>query len=121
MGFRAMINYRLYCFDREGGMVCRVDFEADSNVEARGIASAICDACSDEHHAYELWKDDLPIAGGETLAAVLQVGGLSAKAQQTVVDQEIALRNSYWRVSQSRKLSERLQAWAFSQPTRVSA
>ena len=121
MGFRAMINYRLYCFDREGGMVCRVDFEADSNVEARGIASAICDACSDEHHAYELWKDDLPIAGGETLAAVLQVGGLSAKAQQTVVDHEIALRNSYWRVSQSRKLSERLQAWAFSQPTRVSA
>jgi len=97
-----MTNYRLYCFDREGAIVCRDDFEADNNVEARGIASAICDACSDEHHAYELWKDDLPIAGGQTLASVLQV------------DHEIALRNSYWRVSQSRRLSQRLQAWAFS-------
>jgi hypothetical protein len=68
-----------------------------------------------------LWKDDLPIAGGQTLTAVLQVGGLSAKAQQIVIDHEIALRNSYWRVGRSRKLSERLQAWAFSQPTHVSA
>jgi hypothetical protein len=42
------------------------------------------------------------------------VGGLSAKARQTVVDHEIALRNSYWRVGQSRRLSQRLQAWAFS-------
>jgi hypothetical protein len=109
-----MTNYRLYCFDREGAIVCRDDFEADSNVEAKGIASAICDACSDEHHRYELWKDDLPIESVQTLAAVLQVGGLSAKARQTVVDHEIALRNSYWRAGQSRKLSQRLQAWAFS-------
>jgi hypothetical protein len=116
-----MTNYRLYCFDREGAIVCRDDFEADNNVEARGIASAICDACSDEHHRYELWKDDLPIESGQTLTAVLQVGGLSAKAQQTVLDHEIALRNSYWRAGQSRKLSVRLQAWAFSQPTHLSA
>ena len=55
----------------------------------------------------------LPISGGETIASVLQAGGLSAKARRTVVDHEIALRNSYWRVSQSRKLSQRLQSWAF--------
>lgn len=110
-----MTNYRLYRFDREGAIVRRDDFAADNNVEAKGIASAICDACSDEHHhRYELWKDDLAISGGETIASVLQAGGLSAKARRTVVDHEIALRNSYWRVSQSRKLSQRLQSWAVS-------
>lgn len=109
-----MTNYRLYCFDRTGSVVCRDDFEADNNVEAKAIASAICDSCSDEHHRYELWKDDLPIESGETLASVLRVGGLSAKAQQTVADHEIALRNSFWRVSQSRRLSERVEAWAFA-------
>ena len=87
-----MTNYRLYCFDRDGAIVCRDDFEADNNVEAKGIASAICDACSDEHYTYELWKGDLPIAGGQTLASVLQVGGLSAKARQIVIDHEIALQ-----------------------------
>jgi len=109
-----MTNYRLYCFDRAGSIVCRDDFEAENNAEARAIASAICDACSDEHHTYELWKGDLPIEAGETMNAVLYVGGLSAKAQQTVVDHEIALRDSFWRVGQSRKLNARIEEWAYS-------
>lgn len=103
-----MISYRLYCFDRGGSVVCCDDFEADSNIEAKAIASAICDACSDAHHRYELWKDDLPIESGVTLSSVLRVGGLSDRARRTVLDHEIALKNSSWGVSRSRRLSEKL-------------
>src|ERR1700735_1935018 len=107
-----MTNYRLYCFDREGAIVCRDDFEADSNVEAKGIAGAICDACSDEHHRFELWKDDLPVADGRTLGAPLDDGGLSPRARQAVRHALIALLNSDWRVSHSRRLRGKVGAWA---------
>lgn len=110
-----MINYRLYCYDRTGSLVCRDDFEAENNGEAKAIASAICDACSDVHHRFELWKGDLPIDGGETLCSVLRVGGLSDRARKTVIDHEKALMESSWRVCESRRLSERVQAWAYTQ------
>lgn len=108
VGIMAMSNYRLYCFDRARRIVCRDDFDADNRAEARAIARAICDACSDEHYSYELWKDDLPIESGVTLASVLRVGGLSDRARQTVLAHEIALKNSSWAVSRSRRLGERI-------------
>ena len=78
-------------------------FEAEHNSEARLIAGAICDACSDEHHRFELWKDDLPVADGKTLGAPLDDGGLSPRALQAVRHALIALLNSDWRVSHSRR------------------
>jgi CheY-like chemotaxis protein len=104
--------YSLHCFDKTGSTVFRRDFEAEHNSEARLIAGAICDACSDEHHRFELWKDDLPVADGRTRGAALDDGGLSPRALQAVRHALIALLNSDWRVSHSRRLRGKVGAWA---------
>jgi len=104
--------YSLHCFDKSGSTVFRRDFEAEHNSEARLIAGAICDACSDEHHCFELWKDDFPVADGKTLGASLDDGGLSPRARQAVRHALIALLNSEWRVSHSRRLRDKIGAWA---------
>lgn len=106
-----MGNYSLYCFDILGSVVCRDNFDADSNSEAKAIAGAICDACADEHHSHELWKGDLPIAGGETLALAFDAAALNAKAQKTAHDHIVALRNSSWPAGRSRRLRERIAAF----------
>jgi CheY-like chemotaxis protein len=103
--------YSLHCFDKSGSIVFRRDFEAEHNSEARLIAGAICDACSDEHHRFELWKDDLPVADGKTLGSPLDDGGLSPRAVQAVRHALIALLNSDWRVSHSRRLRGKVGAW----------
>src|ERR1700722_18526641 len=104
--------YSLQCFDNAGSTVFRHAFEAEHNSEARLIAGAICDACSDEHHRFELWKDDLPVADGKTLGAPLDDGALSPRARQAVRHALIALLNSDWRVSHSRRLRGKIGAWA---------
>jgi CheY-like chemotaxis protein len=104
--------YSLHCFDKSGSIVFRRDFEAEHNSEARLIAGAICDACSDEHHRFELWKDDFPVADGKTLGALLDDGGLSPRARQAVRHTLIALLGSDWRVSHSRRLRGKVGAWA---------
>jgi CheY-like chemotaxis protein len=104
--------YSLHCFDQLGSTVFRHTFEAEHNSEARLIAGAICDACSDEHHRFQLWRDDLPLADGKTLGALLDDGGLSPRARQTVRLALIALLNSEWRVSHSRRLRGKVSAWA---------
>jgi CheY-like chemotaxis protein len=104
--------YSLHCFDKSGSTVFRRDFEAEHNSEARLIAGAICDACSDEHHRFELWKDDFPVADGKTLGAPLDDGGLSPRARQAVRHALIALLNSDWRASHSRRLRGKISAWA---------
>ena len=104
--------YSLRCFDKSGATVFRRDFEAEHNSEARLIAGAICDACSDEHHSFQLWKDDLPLADGKTLGAPLDDGGLSPRARQAIRHALIALLNSDWRVSHSRRLRGTVGAWA---------
>jgi CheY-like chemotaxis protein len=104
--------FTLHCFDKSGATVFRRDFEAEHNSEARLIAGAICDACSDEHHRFELWKDDLPVADGKTLGTPLDDGGLSPRALQAVRHALIALLNSDWRVSHSRRLRGKVGAWA---------
>jgi CheY-like chemotaxis protein len=104
--------YSLHCFDKSGATVFRRDFEAEHNSEARLIAGAICDACSDEHHRFELWKDDLPVADGKTLGALLDDGGLSPRARQAVRHTLIALLGSDWRVSHSRRLRGKVGAWS---------
>ena len=103
--------YSLHCFDKSGSIVFRRDFEAEHNSEARLIAGAICDACSDEHHRFELWKDDLPVADGKTLGALLDDEGLSPRARQAVRHALIALLDSDWRVSHSRRLRGKVGAW----------
>jgi CheY-like chemotaxis protein len=80
------------------------------------IAGAICDACSDEHHRFELWKDDLPVADGKTLGATLDDGALSPRARQAIRHALIALLNSDWRVSHSRRLRGKVGAWAAGDP-----
>ncbi|HWF65370.1 MAG TPA: response regulator [Rhizomicrobium sp.] len=106
-----MSNYSLYCFDILGSVVCRDNFDADSNTEAKAIAGAICDACADEHHSHELWKGDLPIAGGETLAFAFDAAALNAKGLKTAHDHMVALRNSSWPAGRSRRLRERIAAF----------
>jgi len=110
-----MSNYSLYCFDFLGSVVARDNFEAGDNAEAKAIADAICEACADEHHSHELWKGDLPIESRETLASANGRAVLGAKARKLVHDHMIALRNSSWPVSRSRRLSERIAAWALDQ------
>src|ERR1700729_2308263 len=104
--------YSLHCFDQAGAPVFQHTFKAEHNSEARLIAGAICDACSDEHHRFELWKDDLPVADGSTLGAPLDDGALSPRARQAVRHALIALLNSDWRVSHSRRLRGKVGAWA---------
>lgn len=104
--------YSLHCFDKSGATVFRRDFQAEHNSEARLIAGAICDACSDEHHRFELWKGDFPVADGDTLGAALDDGGLSPRARQAVRHALIALLNSDWQVSHSRRLRGQVGAWA---------
>jgi CheY-like chemotaxis protein len=103
--------YSLHCFDKSGSTVFRHSFDAEHNSEARLIAGAICDACSDEHHRFQLWKDDLPVADGKTLGVPLDDGGLSPRARQAIRLALIALLNSDWRVSHSRRLRVKVSAW----------
>ncbi|HZQ41371.1 MAG TPA: response regulator [Rhizomicrobium sp.] len=116
-----MSNYSLYCFDILGSVVCRDNFEADSNAEAKAIAGAICDACADEHHSHELWKGDLPIAGGETLALAFDAVALNAKGRKTVHDHMIALSNSSWPAGRSRRLRQSIAARALEPQKAESA
>jgi len=116
-----MLSYSLHCFDREGALVFRHSFEAEHNPEAKLIADAICDACSDTHHRFELWKGDLPLAGGRTLGSLANDGGLSPRARQTVRLALIALLNSDWRVSHSRRLRGKVGAWALGEGADAAA
>ena len=103
--------YSLRCFDLSGSLVFRHIFEAEHNPEAKLIAGAICDACSDEHHRFELWDNDLRLAGGTTLGASLDDEGLSPRARQKIRHALIALLDSDWRVSHSRRLRGKVGAW----------
>ena len=113
-----MSYYSLYCFDVMGSVVFRDNFEAENSADAKAIAGAICDACADEHHSHELWKGDLPIESSETLSPELRAQELSAAARKIAQDRMIALRNSSWPVNRSRRLAERIAAWALG-PTPV--
>jgi CheY-like chemotaxis protein len=107
-----MSYYSLYCFDVMGSVVFRDNFEADNSAEAKAIAGVICDACADEHHSHELWKGDLPIESSETPGPESQAQELGAAARKIALDRMIALRNSSWPVNRSRRLAERIAAWA---------
>ena len=109
-----MSIYSLYCFDPLGSLVCRDNFEAESNADAKAIAGAIFAACADEHHSHELWKGDFPIESGETVASQTSAQELSTKARKIAQDRMIALRNSSWPVSRSPRLSETIAAWALN-------
>ncbi|HEY5084198.1 MAG TPA: response regulator [Rhizomicrobium sp.] len=116
-----MSYYSLYCFDVMGSVVFRDNFEAENSAEAKAIAGAICDACADEHHSHELWKGDLPIESSETLSPELRAQELSAAARKIAQDRMIALRNSSWPVNRSRRLAERIAAWALGPDTSPAA
>ena len=91
--------------------VGREDFEAVDTAQARVIASAIWNACSDIAFGFELWRKDEHILPPQEPTA--SGAALSDYERQTVIATMVALRDSNWLITASEKLVreiERLRA-----------
>jgi len=108
-----MARYRVYLRDRTGRVLARENVEASDSEEATDIAAVLCDACSDVSAYFEVWDGNakVPAAG---LPVHLHAFELSDRAQQVVIDREIALQDTNRRLQESKALLKKLDDWIVS-------
>jgi hypothetical protein len=108
-----MLGYRLYFTNEKGSIEARIEFLAEEDREALTLAAFIFDACSDCYCGYEVWQERRQVLGGRTHSATklpLTVGQLNARMQVHLLDIEEGLQRSRWRVAESRRLLESIDA-----------
>jgi hypothetical protein len=101
-------TYRLYL--RTGGRIlCRHEFTAPGDGEARQLAQALAEAVADICDSFEVWQGGRVVAGPE--AAVANGGRAPPAVQALVLDMAEALLRSDWAVARSARLMARLDEW----------
>jgi hypothetical protein len=73
------------------------------------IAALLCDACSDVCETFELWDGTRRVGTSTEQKPALTAEQINAHAQESVVQSEIAIRDSEWLIAQSQRLLERIQ------------
>jgi hypothetical protein len=86
----------------------RDDFEADDDRDALFIAQLLSNACADICETFELWEGARRV---NTACAVPHSTAqqVNAHIQEIVIEHEMAMRDSKWRIADSRRLLDRLQ------------
>ena len=92
------------CKGRIGG---RDDFEACDDRNALLIAQLLSDACADVCETYELWEGDRKIDAARTVPHAT-AEQMNARNHEIVIEHEMVMRDSKWRIATSRRLLERL-------------
>ena len=103
-----MTTYRLYLRDDDWAIVGRDDFAAEDDRRAILIARALCAACADRCAGYGLWQGTRRVNASFPLRQPdLPPEQLPAKAQDIVLERELALLESRWTIADSVRLLER--------------
>ena len=99
-------QYRLYFLDRNRRIVGRDDFLAVNDVDALAIAKMVSDACADRCAGFELWQCERRVEPGSPAHKADTPETIAAVVQETVLERELAIRNSAWAVADSIRLLE---------------
>jgi hypothetical protein len=108
-GYGRFHLYRLYLKSWSNHTIGRADFDADDKANALVIAAGVFRVCSDIASGLEVWR------GAEMIFSSKQSTLPDTKAkftdyqQRLITSTEIALRDSGWQISESRKLIEAIE------------
>lgn len=121
-----MADYRLFFLGSDGAIEARQDFTAADDNSALQIMRVIADASADTHHGVMLWQgsrrifeigEAVPDASDHAASAKadgarhrITAANLAHEHQQCVLDCELALLDSHWRLAKSRMLIEATSA-----------
>jgi len=109
-----MARYRVYLRDRTGRVLARENVEASDADEATDIAAILCDACSDVSAYFEVWDGNAKVPAAGLPVRLPDAFELSDRAQQIVIDREIALQDSNRCLQESKALLKKLDEWIVS-------
>jgi len=101
-----VVAYRVFFRAEDGTIVGRDDFDADDDASATAIAHMLADACSDRCADFELWQSTRRIDTHLPKFVLPPAEEIAAAAQQTVLDRELAIRDSKWIIADSVRLLE---------------
>jgi hypothetical protein len=102
----ARLSYRLYLIDG-GHFAAAHHFDIASDEAALAVADAVYEACSESFQGFELWQGPRLIAGNAQIGEPSRAGGaagISARAQDCVLEIEESLLFSRRALAESRKL-----------------
>lgn len=106
-----MLSYSLY-FRDEREIVGREDFEASDDDDALAMAELLYEACSDHCESFELWQGKRHVNSSLSASLALRqrksVFEITAHIQERLRQREEAIRDSRWRIAESRRLLERI-------------
>ncbi|HXR88360.1 MAG TPA: hypothetical protein VN728_15375 [Stellaceae bacterium] len=112
-----MAEYRLFFLGSDGAIEARQDFIAPDDGAAQQIMTVLAEASSDVHHGVMLWQGtrrlfekhehEQPECG---TSQAVTAATLSADIQERVLDCEESLLHSHWRLAQSRRLLDAMNA-----------
>jgi hypothetical protein len=101
--------FRLFLRDDNRRIVGVSDFEAGNTLVAFRIAYRIAGACSDSCASYDLLEDGKPVSSSDDVLYGLASAFISELEQRIVVEREIALQDSPWRIGQSKSLGAAIE------------
>jgi len=101
--------YRLYLKSWSNHTIGRADFNADDEATALAIAAGIFQSCSDIASGVEIWKGAEMIFSSKQSSLPGVRADLADEQQRLIISTEIALRDSGWQISESRKLIEAIE------------
>lgn len=115
-----MTLYRIF-LRGDAAILGREDFEAENDQAAIIFAEVICDACSDVCDFFELWQGSRRVACGYAKLVQIDASMINAEMQAVAALHEEQLRDSQWRVAESRRLLEltRVSRGSVAPPFRV--
>jgi hypothetical protein len=104
------MDFRIYLFDRHRRIIAFEDLKDLKKADALELGEAIYEACSDKFRGFELWHGDRKVAqrfGEPHESKTAEM--LNEKRQQSIVEVEERLRDSFQAVAESQKLIKRLR------------
>jgi hypothetical protein len=102
-----MGTYRVF-FRSASSIVGRFDLTADDNQAATALAETLCEACSDQCDAFEVWDGGHCIGVRHTPRPSLRAQEVLERTQASLVEFEEAIQRSQWAIAGSQKLLARL-------------
>jgi hypothetical protein len=106
-----MVWFRLYFLDWRGRISARDEFEAEDDDSAITIAVMLHEACADCSPSFELWRgaSRLVPPGTSPSKPSQSIAEVTLKTQETVLEREELLQQSYWAIAKSKRLLARLE------------
>jgi hypothetical protein len=102
-----MGTYRVF-FRSGSNIVGRFDLCAKDDQAATALAETLCEACSDQCDAFEVWNGGHCICAGRTPRSLRRLDDIQEKTQASIVEWEETIQRSQWAIAGSQKLLARL-------------